>query len=203
MHVGRATLWTRPVANSMGLGQVSKRSKAPQDLLIPVSCVKVSATGRAWDDMWVEWGNVSESHQSGASSIHQVSTNSDLVPVWAEATHQKSQDTSKPAATDLGPAGLCSWVSEMVRVKLVEFTRLMQIQIWPCGWKVQYKDHGGCPSSPSLKPHNLVSPCMSLWPPELDKIPWEFLRKIAMWAQPGCSQKSLRPCVSCLGQGLR
>ena len=35
----------------------------------------------------------------------------------------------------------------VVRVELVEFTRLMQVYVWPCGGKAPLGVTGGCPSS--------------------------------------------------------
>lgn len=58
---------------------------------------------------------------------------------------------------------------EVTRMELVEFTSLIQIQIWPSEGRTQHRDNGSCPSALSLKPHNSLSLCMSLAPLERDK----------------------------------
>lgn len=57
--------WLPP---GLGLGQVSKRLKAPQDLPLPIGCPLVSATEKAPGSTWVVWSTFSGSHQVRVSS---------------------------------------------------------------------------------------------------------------------------------------
>ena len=81
-------------------------------------------------------------------------------------TFAKSQGTQRPAITWLGPADLCGGAGSqgVIRVELLELTRLKKIQIWLCSGRSQHRrkngvcwpygrvaehrDNGSCPSCP-------------------------------------------------------
>ena len=74
------------------------------------------------------------SHEVGLSGVHQSDTGSNSCQCESEASQQKSQGTSRLAATCWLLADLCGGARSqgVVRVRPTELIRPKQINVWPC-----------------------------------------------------------------------
>ena len=82
-------------------------------------------------------------------------------------TFAKSQGTQRPAITWLGPADLCGGAGSqgVIRVELLELTRLKKIQIWLCSGRSQHRRKNGvCWPYGRVAEHRDNGSCPSLQP---------------------------------------
>lgn len=129
------------------LGQVSKRHKAPQDLLTPAGCTQCSVIERALGGTQFGWWRISGSHECGACGVYQVNAHWDLALVLSLRLLSKSLRVHWGQFPPTWQMKTFSVGYGIIRVELVKVIRLIQIHIWLHGWRAQHKDNGGHQSS--------------------------------------------------------